>query len=165
MIRRKPPPTAPLPSRGRRATLQAIGVAIWRGAMAACGGVSLRAHAAAADPFGARSVAEALERLGITDIVDSSAVALDVPDIAENGAVVPVSVRCGIAATDTILVLLEKNPFPLAARYEILEDLEPSLSMRVKMAETADVIALVRADGKIYRARREVKVTIGGCGG
>lgn len=154
-----------LPSQGRRATLQAIGVALWRSAMAACGGMSLRARAAAADPFGARSVAEALDRLGIADIIDSTAVALDVPDIAENGAVVPVSVRSSIAATDTILVLLEKNPFPLAARYEILEDLEPDLSMRVKMAETADVIALVRAAGKVYRARREVKVTIGGCGG
>ena len=122
-------------------------------------------RAAIANPIEAGSVAEALQRLGIATVVDSPGVVLDVPDIAENGAVVPVTVRSTLPDTRAMMVLLEKNPFPLAARYEILDDLEPEIAMRVKMAETADVIALVEAGGRVYRARREVKVTIGGCGG
>jgi sulfur-oxidizing protein SoxY len=87
------------------------------------------------------------------------------PEIAENGAVVPIGVTSAIPKTDEIAILIEKNPNMLTALFEIPAGTDPSISTRVKMAQTSNVYALVRADGKYYVASKEIKVTLGGCGG
>ena len=87
------------------------------------------------------------------------------PDIAENGAVVPVGVTSNIAKTESIAILIEKNPNMLAAVFDIPAGTDPSLSTRVKMGQSSNIYALVKADGKYYVASKEVKVTLGGCGG
>ena len=87
------------------------------------------------------------------------------PEIAENGAVVPISVTSNIAKTETIAILVEKNPSTLAASFTIPTGTDPSVSTRVKMGETSLVHALIKADGKYFIASREIKVTLGGCGG
>ncbi|MCB1601470.1 MAG: thiosulfate oxidation carrier protein SoxY [Lysobacterales bacterium] len=96
---------------------------------------------------------------------DSDQITFMSPEIAENGAVVPVSVSSKIAGTDQIAILVEMNPNPLAALFLIPEGTEPGVSTRVKVAQTCRLQALVHADGKWYRSSRETKVTLGGCGG
>lgn len=87
------------------------------------------------------------------------------PDIAENGAVVPIGITSTIPNTQSIAILVEKNPNMLAAVFDIPQGTEPSLSTRIKMGQTSNVYALVKADGKYYVASKEIKVTLGGCGG
>ena len=87
------------------------------------------------------------------------------PDIAENGAVVPIGITSNIPKTESIAILIEKNPNMLAAQFDIPAGTEASLTTRVKMGQTSNVYALVKADGKYYVASKEVKVTLGGCGG
>lgn len=87
------------------------------------------------------------------------------PDIAENGAVVPVGVASAIARTESIAILVEKNPNMLAAVFDIPAGTEPSIMTRIKMGQTSPVYALVRAEGRYYVASREIRVTLGGCGG
>lgn len=87
------------------------------------------------------------------------------PDIAENGAVVPVGVTSNIPKTESIAILVEKNPNMLAAVFDIPPGTEPSLTTRIKMGQSSNVYALVKADGKYYVAGKEIKVTLGGCGG
>ena len=87
------------------------------------------------------------------------------PDIAENGAVVPVGVTSAIPKTESIAILVEKNPNMLTAVFDIPAGTEPSLSTRIKMGQSSNVYALVKADGKYYVASKEIKVTLGGCGG
>ena len=87
------------------------------------------------------------------------------PDIAENGAVVPIGITSNIPKTESIAILVEKNPNMLAAVFDIPPGTDPSLSTRVKMGQSSNVIALVKADGKYYTAAKEIKVTLGGCGG
>ena len=87
------------------------------------------------------------------------------PEIAENGAVVPIAVESRLAGTESITLLIEKNPQPLAAGFRIPAGTEANISTRVKMGESSDVFALVRADGKFYIAKKEIKITLGGCGG
>ena len=87
------------------------------------------------------------------------------PDIAENGAVVPVGITSAIPNTQSIAILVEKNPNILTAVFDIPPGTEPSLSTRIKMGQTSNVYALVKADGKYYVASKEIKVTLGGCGG
>jgi sulfur-oxidizing protein SoxY len=115
--------------------------------------------------FNGKTLREALQALGAQSPVASDGVVIKVPEIAENGAVVPVAVESRIAGTQSITVLIEKNPLPLAASFEIPAGTEPSVSTRVKMGESSDVYALVKADGKFFFAKKEVKITIGGCGG
>ena len=98
-------------------------------------------------------------------VVPSDKISLDVPEIAENGAVVPVSVSAALPNVTAIALLIPENPFTLAAYYPIPEGTEPSISCRLKMAKTSDVVTVVEADGKHYGARKQVKVTLGGCGG
>ena len=86
------------------------------------------------------------------------------PDIAENGAVVPIGIESKIPGTESIALLIEKNPNPLAAAFDIPAGTETMVSMRVKMGETSSVYALVKANGKYYVAKKEIKVTLGGCG-
>ena len=87
------------------------------------------------------------------------------PDIAENGAVVPVGIKSNLPKTEMMALLVAKNPNALAGAYEILQGADAEVSMRIQMGETSEVVALVQADGKFYLARKEVKVTAGGCGG
>ncbi len=87
------------------------------------------------------------------------------PDIAENGAVVPIGVTSAIPKTESIAILVEKNPNALAAVFDIPAGTDPSISTRVKMGQSSNIYALVKADGKFYVASKEVKVTLGGCGG
>ncbi len=87
------------------------------------------------------------------------------PDIAENGAVVPVGVTSTIPKTESIAILVEKNPNMLVGTFDIPAGTEPSLTTRIKMGQSSNVYALVKADGKFYVASKEIKVTLGGCGG
>ncbi|TDY01680.1 thiosulfate oxidation carrier protein SoxY [Thiohalophilus thiocyanatoxydans] len=92
-------------------------------------------------------------------------ISIKAPDIAENGAVVPVSITSGIAGIEEIAIIAEKNGTPLAANFKLADNAKGFVSTRIKMAKTSNVIAVVKAGGKAYSARKEVKVTIGGCGG
>jgi sulfur-oxidizing protein SoxY len=95
----------------------------------------------------------------------SDKVRVDAPEIAENGAVVPVSVTTTLEGVTSITLVVPENPNPLAAYYRLPPGTMPSVANRLKMAKTSNVIAIVEADGKLYSTAREVKVTIGGCGG
>jgi sulfur-oxidizing protein SoxY len=90
---------------------------------------------------------------------------VNTPDIAENGAVVPFTIQSKIPKTEQIALLVEKNPNILVANFNIPDGTEPWVNTRAKMGQTSNVIALVKADGKYYYAAKEVKVTLGGCGG
>ena len=98
-------------------------------------------------------------------ITESDKIEIQIPQIAENGAMVPITVTSHLDGVDTLSILVEKNPVPLAARFDLSPDLEPSVSTRLKMAETSDVIVIAQAGNNLYSARQTVKVTIGGCGG
>ena len=115
--------------------------------------------------FETKSMADTIKALGGTTTADSKDITITAPDIAENGAVVPVAVASAIPKTETIAILIEKNPNTLAAVFDIPQGTEPALSTRVKMGQTSNVYALVKADGKYYVASKEIKVTLGGCGG
>jgi sulfur-oxidizing protein SoxY len=116
--------------------------------------------------FDAKTMSEALDVLGVIDAkVNNVAIHLTVPEIAENGAVVPVTVVSDLPDTERIHILVEKNPNVLAANFIFPAGTESFVTSRVKMKETSMVIALVRANGQFYRVQKEVKVTAGGCGG
>lgn len=114
--------------------------------------------------FEAKALNDAIRNIGAANLIDSKDIAITAPDIAENGAVVPVAVTSKIPNTQTISILAEKNPFPLAATFDISNGIEPYTSVRIKMGQTSNVRIIVKADGKFYTAAKEVKVTIGGCG-
>ena len=95
----------------------------------------------------------------------SDKVKLKAPQIAENGAVVPITVSTDLPDVSNISILVDKNPNPLCASFNIDPSLEPEISVRIRMGETSNVVAMVKAGDKTYRASQEVKVTIGGCGG
>ena len=116
--------------------------------------------------FEAKTMDETLKALGGSTPVPSKDIAfVSTPDIAENGAVVPIGVTSAIPNTEAIAILIEKNPNMLTADFEIPPGTDPAISTRVKMAQTSKVYALVKADGKYYVASKEIKVTLGGCGG
>lgn len=115
--------------------------------------------------FDARSLADAMKGMGLPAASDSKDIAIKAPDIAENGAVVPVEVSSSIAGTTAIAILAEKNNTPLVADFEFMGGTQGYVSTRIKMGATALVRAVVTAGGKTYTAAKEVKVTIGGCGG
>jgi sulfur-oxidizing protein SoxY len=115
--------------------------------------------------FESKSLADAVKALGGTSTVDSKDITITSPDIAENGAVVPVAVASAIPKTESISILVEKNPNVLAASFTIPAGTHPSVGTRVKMGQTSNVYAVVKADGKYYIAGKEIKVTLGGCGG
>ena len=117
------------------------------------------------EAFGAKNPGDALKNLGIGGTTPSNEVTIDAPQIAENGAVVPVEISSAIAGTTALIVVIEKNPFPLAARFDFKEEALPFVKVNVKMGETSDIRVLAEAAGKYYSATKEVKVTIGGCGG
>ncbi len=116
--------------------------------------------------FEAKSVGAALSALYSGDSpADSGEIKIKAPDIAENGAVVPVSVTTSLGRVESISIVAENNPSPLAASFELASNTQGFVSTRIKMGKTSDVLAVVKAGGKLYRAKKEVKVTIGGCGG
>ncbi len=114
--------------------------------------------------FESKSVVDIQKSLGATSMTDSKDITITAPDIAENGAIVPVAVTSKIPNTQSITIIAEKNPFPLAASFDISGGGEGYVSTRVKMGQTSNVRAIVKADGKFYTAVKEVKVTVGGCG-
>ena len=118
-----------------------------------------------ASAFQTKSIADTLKALGAGTPADSKDVIINSPDIAENGAVVPVGVRSNLPKTEMIALLVEKNPSALAGAYTLLEGAEPDVNMRIKMGQSSDVYAVVKADGKFYMTKKEIKVTLGGCGG
>ncbi len=116
--------------------------------------------------FEAKTLDEVVKALGGSAPAQSKDIAfVQTPDIAENGAVVPIGVSSSIPNTRSIAILIEKNPNMLAAMFELPAGTEPSLSTRVKMGQSSNVYALVKADGKFFVAAKEIKVTLGGCGG
>ena len=117
------------------------------------------------DAFNQKSEADAVKALYGRSPEPSDQVKLDAPEIAENGAVVPIAVTTTLADVTSISFLVADNPNALAASYRIPPGTMPSVANRLKMAKTSNVIAIVEAGGKLYSATREVKVTVGGCGG
>ena len=116
--------------------------------------------------FDAQEEPEALKALfGEDSIQDSDAVVVKGPDIAENGAVVPIKVTANLDNVESIAIIVPNNPAPMVAAFELQPGVVPEVSVRIKMGKTSDVIALVKANGSVYRGSKEVKVTIGGCGG
>jgi sulfur-oxidizing protein SoxY len=115
--------------------------------------------------FKAKSAVDAIKALYGQTAEPSDKVKLDAPEIAENGAVVPISVTSTLADVTSISFLVADNPNALAASYRIPPGTLPSVANRLKMAKTSNVIAIVEAGGKLYSATKEVKVTVGGCGG
>ena len=115
--------------------------------------------------FGARSFADAVKALGGAAPTENKGIQITAPDIAENGLVVPVGVTSNIPKTESIAIMVEKNPNLLSAVFNIPSGTDPFVSTRVKLAESTDVYALVKADGKYYFTKKEIKVTLGGCGG
>ena len=117
------------------------------------------------DAFKQKTEADTLKSLYGKPFEVSEKVTLEVPEIAENGAVVPVSVSTTLTGVTSISIMVPENPFTLAASYKLSDATMPAIGCRLKMAKTSNVIALVEADGKIFAASKEVKVTLGGCGG
>lgn len=115
--------------------------------------------------FDATSLQDALARIVDGSIVNSDQVEIVAPAIAENGAVVPVGVIASMLEVESIAILCEKNPHPLAAIFEIPEGTFPEVKTRVKMAGSANVVVVAKAQGRFYMASKEIKVTRGGCGG
>jgi sulfur-oxidizing protein SoxY len=131
---------------------------------------TLRARAAAndkypEDAFKQKSDADAIKALYGRTHEASDQVKLDAPEIAENGGVVPISVTTTLADVTSISFFVSENPNALAATYQIPPGTMPAVANRLKMAKTTNVIAIVEAGGKLHSATKEVKVTVGGCGG
>jgi len=118
------------------------------------------------ESFGSKSASGALQTLLGTDVTTPSGdIKMKIPEIAENGAVVPVSVTTDLQNVESISIIVEKNPRPLVASFELPPGTLPRISCRIKMGETSDVMAVVKTSNGIFSTSREVKVTIGGCGG
>jgi sulfur-oxidizing protein SoxY len=156
-------------NRGRREVLKHGGGVSMLALIAATGW--LRSAAARAQSwnkaaFDTHSLAETMQALGGGEPVQSKDIVFfQTPDIAENGAVVPVGITSNIPKTESIAILIEKNPNMVAAVFEIPPGTDASVSTRVKMGQSSNIYALVKADGKYYVATKDVKVTLGGCGG
>ena len=138
-------------------------------AMAASAGLLVPGRVLAAEwnksAFEAKSVADALKGLGASGVTDSKDILIKAHDIAENGSMVPVEVVSQIADTRSIAILSDKNPLPLLAAFDFTEGAQGYVSTRIKMGQTSIVRVVVKAGDKYYGATKEIKVTIGGCGG
>lgn len=148
----------------RRDTLhQSMAVA---GLLAAAGFLPRDAFAFNKAAFEAKNVADAAKAFGGGAPAESKDVTLTAPDIAENGAVVPMAVASTLPDIKHLLVLVERNPNALVAMFDVSDAVEPSFATRAKMSQTSDVYAVaITKDGKALYAKKEVKVTLGGCGG
>jgi sulfur-oxidizing protein SoxY len=144
----------------RRLTLRAV-AALAAGLM-----LPLRALAAwNKEAFQSKTAADALRSLGVASSAESKDVVIEAPQIAENGAVVPIEITSNVPNTKSIAVVIEKNPFPLAAKFDFAEGAMPYVKVNVKVGESSLVRVVAEAGGKFYAASKEIKVTIGGCGG
>jgi sulfur-oxidizing protein SoxY len=147
---------------GRRLVLRGV---IAMAALAALPG-RLLAAAWPAKAFASEAAGQALiDLLGTDQAAASDQINLKVPEIAENGAVVPVTISTTLDNVESISIVVEKNPRPLAATFEIPAGTLPEISGRIKMGETSHVLAVVKTNAGIFSTSKEVKVTIGGCGG
>ncbi len=116
--------------------------------------------------FDAKTMADSLKAFGSGAPAESKDITLTAPDIAENGAVVPVGVATSMANVKQLLILVEKNPSALTASFGVTPEVEANFQTRVKMGQSSNVYAVaITADGKAFFAQKEVKVTLGGCGG
>jgi sulfur-oxidizing protein SoxY len=115
--------------------------------------------------FESKALADVLKAVGGAGAADSAQITVKAPDIAENGAVVPVVVTSALPGTESITIIGEKNGFPLVAQFDLMNGAQGFVSTRIKLGTTSNVRAMVKAGGKMYTAAKEVKVTIGGCGG
>jgi sulfur-oxidizing protein SoxY len=116
--------------------------------------------------FETHSMDETLKAIGGSTPAQSKDVTFfSTPDIAENGAVVPIGIASTVPKTESIAILVEKNPNMLAALFDIPPGTDATIATRIKMGQSSNVYALVKADGKYYVASKEIKVTLGGCGG
>ena len=116
--------------------------------------------------FDAKTMGDLMKALGTSGPTESKDVTITGPDIAENGAVVPVGAATTLAGVKRILLLVEKNPSMLAALFDVTDAVEANISTRVKMGQSSNVIAVaITADNKVLFAQKEIKVTLGGCGG
>jgi sulfur-oxidizing protein SoxY len=153
---------------GRRKFLEIGGGATLLGLLAAAGLLGPR-EAGAAEwnkaAFDARSMKDALSALGASAPGDGKDIVVTAPEIAENGAVVPITATSNLPGTESIAFLIEKNPNTLAATFNLTPASIPTVTTRVKLASTSNVTVLVKAGGKYYAATKEIKVTLGGCGG
>jgi len=118
-----------------------------------------------ADAFTSRNHETALKAITGTSALPPGDIEISAPEIAENGAMVSVTIESGMPDVSEIALLVVKNGQPLAATFLMGASAQPMVSIRVKMAETSDVVAAVKSGGAWYGASREVKVTLGGCGG
>jgi sulfur-oxidizing protein SoxY len=153
----------------RRTVLKSGGGATLLGALAAAGWLKpgeARAQSWNKAAFESHGLPDAMKALGGSDPAPSKDIVFfQTPEIAENGAVVPIGITSNIPKTESIAILIEKNPNLVAAVFELPGGTEATVSTRVKMAQTSNIYALVKADNKYYVATKEVKVTLGGCGG
>jgi sulfur-oxidizing protein SoxY len=153
----------------RRAILKSGGGATLLGLLTAAGWLTpgdARAQTWNKAAFDTHSLADTMKTLGAGDPAQSKDIVFfQTPEIAENGAVVPIGITSNIPKTESIAILIEKNPNLLAAVFDIPAGTDATVSTRVKMAQSSNVYALVRADGKYYVAAKDIKVTLGGCGG
>ena len=118
------------------------------------------------DAFSQKTMADAIKSVaGGGAAADSGDIKIKAPDIAENGAVVPITVSTGMTGVEKISVFVEQNPQPLAASFDLTSSCDGFISTRIKMGKTSDVVAVIQAGGKSFQAKKTVKVTIGGCGG
>ncbi len=148
----------------RRETLHRS--AVVAGLLAATGLFPQFALAYNKSAFDAKTMRDALKAMGDGALVESKDVVIEGPDIAENGAVVPVGASTTLTGVRQIMMLVEKNPSPLAALFNVNDSIEPNFKTRVKMGQTSDVyVVAVTADGRALFAKKEIKVTLGGCGG
>jgi sulfur-oxidizing protein SoxY len=152
----------------RRSVLRGAGAA---GAMVAAAAAGLVTPAtsfaaplnkAAAD---AKNTADAMKALGVSGAAESKDIVIKAPDIAENGAVVPIEIESKIPNTESIAVFIDKNPFPYVGTFDVSKSGVPFVALRVKVGESSPVRVVAMAGGKPYTTAKEVKVTIGGCGG
>ncbi len=137
------------------------------GLLAAAGVLPATAHAAWTQAaFDAKTMADAAKAFGGGAPTESKDVTITGPDIAENGAVVPVGCSTTLPGVKRLLILVEKNPSVLAAAFDVSDAVDASFSTRVKMGQSSNVYAVaMMADGKVLYAGKEIKVTLGGCGG
>lgn len=115
--------------------------------------------------FEAKSVDAALKASGLDNGANSGDIKIKAPDIAENGAVVPITVSTKMAGVESVAIMAAGNNQPLASTYKLGKGADAYVSTRIKMAKTGSVIAVCKAGGKVFTNKKEVKVTIGGCGG
>ncbi len=136
------------------------------GLLAATGLFPSDAFAWNAPAFESKTMADVMKAFGAGAPAESKSVTLTAPDIAENGAVVPFVVATSLPNVKHILLLVEKNPSALVAKFDVSDAVEANFSTRAKMGQSSDVYAVaITTDGKAHFAKKEVKVTLGGCGG